>query len=522
MSSRSLWILLALSLPLMLLFVGDPPVQRTQEARVLETARQMLGRPWRDWMIPHLNGSVRLQKPPLAYWMAAAGFTIGGVNDTAGRVPFALCGVGTLFVVAWITKQLFNTTAAFFATAMLLSSYLFFRYTRLAETDAPAALFVTLSIAAITAAMSLAPSRKTTALYHVAAIGMAFAALAKGPPIFFPILFLVFASIALRTNLVWRIIRSGAPITLLVLVVPWYAYVIQTHGLATFLKELRNNQGGGDHGGAPYMYLPWLMLGVLPWIVFAVLALIGLGQTLRQGASRELKLLAAWLLAIALPLCVTGNKQVHYLLPLMPPVMILAGWWVGLAIENGKGPLGRIGSIALNVTAFLVLLIDLAQPWVMKQSMSISPWLIGIIGGILTGGAILALPIRRQPLRVRMLSLIVAFAIFMPLAVGYAAPHWMAQDPRRVARTIRERFGDSPLVFFGPNLSLPLCYNLREAIVSVDSADELRSLQQRQSNLVVIAQDKSGRTPPAPPSPFVQAGEPITSDEQVFTFYRVP
>src|SRR5437588_12500282 len=67
----ALWIV---SLPLMVVGLGGPDVSRTQEARVLETAREMLGSGWRGWIIPHLNGRVRLEKPPLAYWMAAASY----------------------------------------------------------------------------------------------------------------------------------------------------------------------------------------------------------------------------------------------------------------------------------------------------------------------------------------------------------------------------------------------------------------------------------------------------------------
>src|SRR5215212_10913130 len=86
------------ALILMVSLLAGPPVVRTQEARVLETAREMLGAPLRDWMIPHLNGQLRLEKPPLAYWLAAWAFKVGGVSETAGRVPFALAGWLTLLI----------------------------------------------------------------------------------------------------------------------------------------------------------------------------------------------------------------------------------------------------------------------------------------------------------------------------------------------------------------------------------------------------------------------------------------
>ena len=72
---------------LMFATINSPPVSSTQEARVLEAAREMVnGSTLEDWLIPHVNGNVRLQKPPLAYWLSAASFAVFGVSAGAGRV----------------------------------------------------------------------------------------------------------------------------------------------------------------------------------------------------------------------------------------------------------------------------------------------------------------------------------------------------------------------------------------------------------------------------------------------------
>src|SRR4051812_5149855 len=235
------------SLVVLLTFIGRPPVQRTQEARVLETAREMLGQPWRAWLIPQLNGDLRLRKPPLTYWLAAAAYHVGGVNETAGRLPTAVIGWLTLAVTFLAAERLFGARVAFFAAATLLGSYLFFRHNRLAETDAPATLFVTLAVYAILRAADqgerLTPSpdipgggggegdcrlpssdcrldehphpsplpayregepemgavRPSAVWLHVAAAAAGMALLSKGGPGLFPLLFLFgFAAVARR------------------------------------------------------------------------------------------------------------------------------------------------------------------------------------------------------------------------------------------------------------------------------------------------------------------------------------
>src|SRR5581483_4588216 len=145
-SARALLVLWLLAAVPLVALVGVPSVQRAQEARVLETARQMLGRGAHAWLIPSINGEIRLRKPPLAYWMAAAAFKLFGVSAGAGRIPTALCGWLTLGATFVIGDWLFGRRAGFFAAAMLLGSYLFFRHCQLAETDAPAMLFVTLAV----------------------------------------------------------------------------------------------------------------------------------------------------------------------------------------------------------------------------------------------------------------------------------------------------------------------------------------------------------------------------------------
>jgi 4-amino-4-deoxy-L-arabinose transferase-like glycosyltransferase len=118
------------ALVLMLAMLATPPVQRTQEARVLQTAREMLGKGWRDWLIPHLNGQVRLEKPPLAYWLAAASFQLHARPGQRRRGPGcrsrSSAGL-TLLLTWWIAKRFFGRRAAFYAAAMLLGSWMFAR-----------------------------------------------------------------------------------------------------------------------------------------------------------------------------------------------------------------------------------------------------------------------------------------------------------------------------------------------------------------------------------------------------------
>jgi len=65
-----------------------------------------------------------------------------------------------------------------------------------------------------------------------------------------------------------------------------------------------------------------------------------------------------WLGAIALPLCVAGNKQSHYLIPLLPPAMILSAWLVDR---------WNIRALNILVIACAIVLAPLTTEWILPR-----------------------------------------------------------------------------------------------------------------------------------------------------------
>ena len=102
------------------------------------------------------------------------------------------------------------------AGGTLLSSYLFFRHTRLAETDTPAMLGVTAGILCLWMAARSTGWRQVL-LFHLAAMGTALAAMTKGPPALFVVVFFLLYSVVERQwRLPWLFLRSGAWVTFIV------------------------------------------------------------------------------------------------------------------------------------------------------------------------------------------------------------------------------------------------------------------------------------------------------------------
>ena len=506
--------------------IGVPPVQRTQEARVLEAAREMPGNGWRGWMLPHLNGNLRLRKPPLAYWLAAGAYEIGGVSEGIGRIPTVLLAWLTVGLTYACASWLFDRRTGFFAAGCLLCSYLFFRYTRLAETDAPAMFFVTLGVFAFWKALGQTKRtqlfscrrEKGTQLFwsasavwfHVAAAATGGAILSKGPPGAYPPLFFV-AMVALtrRWNALWRFVVSGAPLTLIILAAPWFVYVFHTVGVAQWLQELHELEGE-DHPGHFWQYFYQLFIAAAPWCVLLPAALVAAA---RERRDVRVAGLVAWLAVILLPLCFVGNKQFHYLLPLMPPIMILIGWWIDRALTEGKAALidvTIVGSV-LAIPAILVTARLLAGR-ISGFDWALAAWIAALLLCVL----LINWRISRAAGATAYIGAVLL--VFVPV-VGLWMPRTEQDDSRQIARQISARYGNGPYCFYGPNYSLPLCFCLRSIVPQVKTASELEQLAMRQPTLVVIVQTKSKFTPPPVPAGFEEQMQ-IARPKQLFQIFR--
>src|SRR5688500_1206528 len=91
---RLLLVFLA-ALPLFFLDVGHSGFA-DNEGRYAEVAREILAT--RDWVTPHLNGEVFLNKPPLLFWLAALFFQVAGRTE-AVRAVSGLAALVTLLLI---------------------------------------------------------------------------------------------------------------------------------------------------------------------------------------------------------------------------------------------------------------------------------------------------------------------------------------------------------------------------------------------------------------------------------------
>lgn len=331
-----------------------------------------------DWITPRLWGEPWFEKPPLLYWLIAAGNLAGLGEETAPRLPVALVSLAFLLFYYRTLRLEFGAEAALYATIVLGACAGWVAYSYVAVTDLPMA-------AAFSAAMLLALRWRSQGgrLTPVAAgFFLGLAVLAKG-----------LVPLALALPLLWLLGRRlrewlrPAPLAAFFLTaLPWYAACALRHG-APFLEEffLRHHfarffEGAALHERPVWFYLPVLAAGVFPWLpLWALLSKPGL---YRERAPRFLLLWVVWGLVF---LSASSGKLPGYLLPLFPALAALGG----VALAKSR----RARWAIAGTVAFLALLpvIRGTLPGALAEGLSRTPiagwsWGAAAACGVAAGG----------------------------------------------------------------------------------------------------------------------------------------
>jgi len=282
----------------------------------------------KDWLIPEYHGRIRLQKPPLNYWLVGASYRLFGVGAWQGRLPSALASLLTLSLTYVLGLTLFRSRrAALYASCALLGCYLMVTQAHRALTDSVLTFWTTLALCGF----ALALLTRHRGLAVVGWLGVAGAALQKGPPgILIPLL-AVSAWLLLagrRAGARWRgFLNPWGLLLFMVVALPWPLLVWQRLGWERIASELAGEAevlvgGGGVLSGLAGVgvLIFRTVRASFPWSLLLV------HYRRREAWSPAALLLALWL---GVNLTIFGlfivRWRVHYLLPAMPALALLAG-----------------------------------------------------------------------------------------------------------------------------------------------------------------------------------------------------
>jgi 4-amino-4-deoxy-L-arabinose transferase-like glycosyltransferase len=302
-----------------------------------------------DWLTPRLwteppappGLEPWFEKPPLLYWMIAAGFRAGLSPDWAPRLPVALLSWGFVVFFWWSLRRLEGTAAATVGTMVLATSVGWMAFSVTAATDLP--LAATFNSALVLLLLRLRGGPPWMAAAAGACFGLAL--LAKG----------LVAGVLVLPLLWWmrRDVRGllTAAAAALAVALPWFALMSLRHGWAFievfFIKHhfARFASESLQHVQPFWFYVPVLLGGLFPWLPLLV------GLMPRLWAAGPRRVFAATAVFGFIFFSASTNKLPGYLLPLWPSLAALIAVGVHEARETRR---------SLAVAALLLALAPVA------------------------------------------------------------------------------------------------------------------------------------------------------------------
>jgi 4-amino-4-deoxy-L-arabinose transferase-like glycosyltransferase len=466
-------LLLAASAALFLINLGGPSLWDVDEGRNAGCAYEMLESG--NYLVPTFNGELRVDKPPLLYWLQVAAYRLLGVNELAARLPSALAALLTVLLTYELGRALFRPSTGLLAGVVLMSTPMVCAAARFANPDALLNLFTVLPL--LTFWLGLARTGKYP--FVLVGLGMALAVLAKGPvgcvmPAAVMAAFLVWTR---QLRVLWTPRLLLGVLAFAVVALPWYALVgAETKGqfLRGFLLEHnigRFQDPMEDHGGGPFYYLIVLTVGFAPWSVFLGLAawyglrhecgvrseecrvegdsslLTPHSSLLTPHSSQSYRFLWCWIGGYLLFFTAAATKLPNYILPLSAPLAVLTARWLDRwrcgeirparwAVATSLGCLALVGIVA---GLGLAVAGGAGAPWLPPVSpfSDLAVWgLVGLSPVLGTAAAVWCL--RRQ----RYGALIVSISLSAVLLVGpLAAWGLVALDRYKAARPLVQEAG---------------------------------------------------------------------------------
>jgi 4-amino-4-deoxy-L-arabinose transferase-like glycosyltransferase len=302
-----------------------------------------------DYITPHLNHVVYLEKPPLCFWATALLFKIFGENEFSSRLFAALCAWGCILLVYRMGTFFHDEKTGLYSAGVLSTFLYFYVLGKMNILDIPLTFFVSLATWAGYRYFTGDCQRK--GWLHLLYVSSALGFLTKGLiGVLLPFAIMVlWLSISKNWRDVLRLLSPVGMILFLLISCPWIILVQKANKdflWFFFIREhlLRYTTELHHRSHTFLLYVPVVILGTLPWSAFLL-------KALRESADKKTPLFKAvernflliWILFIFIFFSISSSKLVPYIAPVFLPIAVILGHLFRLyedrniSLEKGLG-----------------------------------------------------------------------------------------------------------------------------------------------------------------------------------------
>lgn len=531
---------LALAVLALVLFfpaLGTRAVWNPDEARYAEVAREM--RVSGEWFLPHLNGEVYAQKPPLLFWsMNLASLVTGGLNEWAARLPSAVAALATVLLTYRIGRRFFGRRAGLLSALAFATSVKILWQGRFGQID----MLLTALVAAAVWSWVRAYTEERPRLYPLFFVFAGLATLAKGPVGLLPPLLsaVAFLLIAKERGELARM-RIGFGLLL------WAALVLAwlvPAGLAggeeylrtiVFEQNVTRYADPWHHFNPPWYYLTLIPPDFFPWSLLLPGALVVGWRRLRRdtsvadgGAPRATpragyRFALCWMVVTLVFFSLSPAKRTVYILTMYPAMALLVGsavdrlaarWPEARASERRwlVWPLAAVAGLGALIAAAVPSVAERLAEELEPMGPALPP--LVIVGALLlaAGGAAAWWLARRGRLPAAAAALALGMGSGSLLLLVLAVPRFDAvKSAEPLSERLLERMGPGEPYAMYPRLDPPFLFYTERFSEPVEGEEELRAFAARPGRkwLLIERDDLAKLDEPLPLAEVARDPDPI-------------
>ncbi len=333
------------------------------ESRNIITAREMVYDG--HWMIPTMNGELRLEKPPLPTWIAAGVETVFPDDMGAQRAMAGLAATLLVFFFYGLGKELTQNQAfALISSLVLCTSYNLILMGRTASWDIYCHAFMMGAIYFLFKALHQKGQQWGNFIGAGIFLGLSF--LSKGPVSFYALLlpFIISYILALRQPMKGK----GTPLFVMIVIFLllscwWYLFIYFFHTEEAQYVLNKESAAWVERNVRPWYYYSTFFLETGVWALMVITTFALPYWSRRLRLNREYLFTFCWMVLMVVCLSLFPEKKNRYLLPVLIPaaytVAFLFNHWIEII---RKRHLDATGKWLYLINTGLITLIVFALP----------------------------------------------------------------------------------------------------------------------------------------------------------------
>lgn len=304
---------------------GLSPLLTPDEGRYAELGREMLVHG--QYIIPHINGVVYFEKPPLIYWLVSLSLHWFGWSEWAARFWCITFYGLTLFYTYFVIRVVYTRKLALYTVMVLSSSLLYLMISHMLTLDFGVTFFINACLLTFWLCINKCFDRRIVRvrLLVLAYLLMGLAVMSKG------LIGLIFPALILGLWLLihrrWKMILMLQPVLGIVIVLlvslPWlWLAEMRYHDFLHFyiwVQQFERYLTPIEHRSQGRPFYPLLVIFmVFPWTGFWLEMIANI-----KFLWREYSFFVIWALAIIIFFAFSHSILIPYLMPASLPLAVL-------------------------------------------------------------------------------------------------------------------------------------------------------------------------------------------------------